>query len=34
LDQRVNLTQWAFKASVFRLTDDKERLLVYQRVGG
>jgi 4-amino-4-deoxy-L-arabinose transferase-like glycosyltransferase len=34
LDQRVNLTHWAFKATVFRLTDDKERLLVYQRVGG
>jgi 4-amino-4-deoxy-L-arabinose transferase-like glycosyltransferase len=34
LDQRVDLTHWAFKATVFRLTDDKERLLVYQRVGG
>ena len=34
LDQRVDLTQWAFKASVFRLTDRRERLLVYQRVGG
>jgi 4-amino-4-deoxy-L-arabinose transferase-like glycosyltransferase len=34
LDQRVELTQWAFKATVFRLTDNKERLLVYQRVGG
>ena len=34
LDQRVALTDWAFKATVFRLTDDKERLLVYQRVGG
>ena len=33
LDQRVQLTQWAFKASVSRLTDRKERLLVYQRVG-
>ena len=33
LDQRVNLTHWAFKASVFRLTDKKERLLVYRRVG-
>ncbi|MBA4263203.1 MAG: hypothetical protein C0443_14605 [Comamonadaceae bacterium] len=32
LDQRVTLTQWAFKASVSRLTDRKERLLVYQRV--
>jgi 4-amino-4-deoxy-L-arabinose transferase-like glycosyltransferase len=34
LDKRLNLTQWAFKASVSRLTDKKERLLVYQRVGG
>lgn len=34
LDQRVDLTQWAFKATVRRLTDTKERLLVYQRVGG
>ena len=34
LDQRVDLTQWAFKATVFRLTDKKERLLVYRRVGG
>ena len=33
LDNRLNLTQWAFKASVSRLTDKKERLLVYQRVG-
>lgn len=33
LEQRVDLTQWAFKASVSRLTDRKERLLVYQRVG-
>lgn len=38
LDQRVQLTQWAFKASVSRLTarkqdDRKERLLVYRRVG-
>jgi 4-amino-4-deoxy-L-arabinose transferase-like glycosyltransferase len=33
LDQRVQLTQWAFKASVSRLSDRKERLLVYQRVG-
>ena len=32
LDQRVNLTQWAFRASVSRLNDRKERLLVYQRV--
>jgi 4-amino-4-deoxy-L-arabinose transferase-like glycosyltransferase len=34
LDQRVELTHWAFKATVFRLTDNKERLLIYQRVGG
>src|SRR5690606_12010183 len=27
LDQRVNLTQWAFKATVRRLTDNKESLL-------
>ncbi|MGE0350287.1 hypothetical protein [Hydrogenophaga sp.] len=32
LDQRVNLTEWAFKATVRRLTDNKESLLVYQRV--
>jgi 4-amino-4-deoxy-L-arabinose transferase-like glycosyltransferase len=34
LDRRVELTQWAFKATVSRLSDNKERLLVYQRVGG
>ncbi len=33
LDQRVSLTQWAYKASVSRQSDRKERLLVYQRVG-
>ncbi|MDM7942639.1 MAG: hypothetical protein QUV35_08420 [Hydrogenophaga sp.] len=33
LDQRVELTQWAFKSTVSRLTDTKESLLVYQRVG-
>jgi hypothetical protein len=32
LYQRVDLTQWAFKATVRRLTDNKESLLVYQRV--
>lgn len=32
LDSRVTLTQWAFKATVRRLTDSKESLLVYQRV--
>lgn len=32
LDLRVDLTQWAFKATVRRLTDSKESLLVYQRV--
>jgi 4-amino-4-deoxy-L-arabinose transferase-like glycosyltransferase len=34
LDQRVTLTDWAFKATVRRLTDNKESLLVFQRVGG
>lgn len=33
LDQRVDLTQWAFKARVWRLEDRREQLLVYQRVG-
>jgi len=33
LNQRVPLTQWAFKATVSRLTDSKESLLVYLRVG-
>jgi 4-amino-4-deoxy-L-arabinose transferase-like glycosyltransferase len=32
LDRRVDLTQWAFKATVRRLTDSKESLLVYQRI--
>lgn len=32
LDRRLDLTQWAFKASVHRLHDRRERLLVYQRV--
>jgi hypothetical protein len=32
LNERVDLTQWAFKATVRRLTDNKESLLVYQRV--
>lgn len=32
LDQRVDLTQWAFRATVRRLTDNKESLLLYQRV--
>ena len=32
LDQRVQLTHWAFRASVSRLNDRKERLLVYRRV--
>jgi 4-amino-4-deoxy-L-arabinose transferase-like glycosyltransferase len=32
LNDRVDLTQWAFKATVRRLTDNKESLLVYQRV--
>lgn len=34
LGQRVDLTQWAFKTTVRRLKDNKENLLVYQRVGG
>lgn len=33
LHQRIELTHWAFKATVSRLTDSKESLLVYQRVG-
>lgn len=33
LNQRVELTHWAFKSTVSRLTDSKESLLVYQRVG-
>lgn len=32
LDQRVELTHWAFKSTVSRLTDSKESLLVYLRV--
>jgi 4-amino-4-deoxy-L-arabinose transferase-like glycosyltransferase len=34
LDQRVDLTQWAYKATIRRLSDSKESLLVYQRVDG
>lgn len=33
LHQRVELTHWAFKSTVSRLTDTKESLLIYQRVG-
>lgn len=33
LHQRVELPHWAFKSTVSRLTDSKESLLVYQRVG-
>lgn len=33
LDQRVALTDWAYQASVSRLTDSKETLLVYRRIG-
>lgn len=33
LADRVDLPQWAFKASVWRLDDRRERLLVYRRVG-
>lgn len=32
LDERVHLTEWAYKASVSRLTDQRERLLVYLRI--
>ena len=32
LDERVALTEWAYKATVRRL-NDRERLLIYQRVG-
>ena len=32
LDERVLLTDWAYKASVSRLTDRRERLLVYLRI--
>lgn len=32
LAERTNLTEWAFKATVRRLTDRKERLLLYLRV--
>jgi len=33
LDQRVELTDWAYQAAVSRLTDSKETLLVYRRIG-
>ena len=33
LDQRVNLTEWAYQAAVSRLGDTKETLLVYRRIG-
>jgi len=33
LDQRVDLTRWAYKARVSRLNDRRENLLLYQRVG-
>jgi len=32
LGQEVDLTQWAFKARLSRLTDNKESLLLYQRI--
>ncbi len=32
LDERVTLTKWAFRATVSRLSDRKESLLLYQRV--
>jgi TfoX/Sxy family transcriptional regulator of competence genes len=34
LGERVNLPDWAFKATVWRLSDRRERLLVYLRIGG
>jgi len=34
LERRVRLTDWAYKATVRRITDKKESLLLYQRVGG
>lgn len=34
LDERVNLPSWAFKATVWRLSDRRERMLVYLRIGG
>ncbi|MCB4365648.1 hypothetical protein KIH07_18075 [Hydrogenophaga taeniospiralis] len=34
LDERITLTQWAYRAKVRRLTDNKESLLIYRRVGG
>jgi 4-amino-4-deoxy-L-arabinose transferase-like glycosyltransferase len=33
LDERVNLTHWAYRASASRLSDRKEKLLIYLRVG-
>lgn len=33
LSERVKLTDWAFRATVRRLSDRKESLLLYQRVG-
>lgn len=33
LHLRVDLTQWAFKANLWRLNDSKESLVLYQRVG-
>ena len=33
LDERVNLTHWAYRASASRLSDRKESLLIYLRVG-
>jgi 4-amino-4-deoxy-L-arabinose transferase-like glycosyltransferase len=34
LDQRLDLTQWAYTATVRRRGDNRESLVVYQRVGG
>jgi hypothetical protein len=33
LDRRVSLVDWAYKGKVRRL-NDKEHLLIYQRIGG
>jgi 4-amino-4-deoxy-L-arabinose transferase-like glycosyltransferase len=33
LGQRIDLAAWTFQATVRRLNDNKERLLVYQRLG-
>jgi hypothetical protein len=32
MSEEVDLTQWAFRARLSRLTDNKESVLLYQRV--